>query len=165
MTKGYLIKTVLSLTMLSTVALAQENVDAIEKARQAKEAADKAAAEAAAAIVGQGGDLPFSTLRKAAHFTGGVPGLVDAVGTRAREKGTLPSQADELLASLGPVVDEIRGAVDIVHMERSKSVTLIARQALSGDYSIFENKSLSILPRTSLPKFPRSGKRKSRNHR
>ena len=49
MTKGYLIKTILSLTMLSTVALAQENVDAIEKARQAKEAADKAAAEAAAA--------------------------------------------------------------------------------------------------------------------
>ena len=49
MTKGYLIKTILSLAMLSTVALAQENVDAIEKARQAKEAADKAAAEAAAA--------------------------------------------------------------------------------------------------------------------
>ena len=49
MTKGYLLKTILSLTMLSTVALAQENVDAIEKARQAKEAADKAAAEAAAA--------------------------------------------------------------------------------------------------------------------
>ncbi len=49
MTKGYLIKTILSLMMLSTVVLAQENVDAIEKARQAKEAADKAAAEAAAA--------------------------------------------------------------------------------------------------------------------
>ena len=49
MTKGYLIKIVVSLTMLLTVVAAQENVDAIEKARQAKEAADKAAAEAAAA--------------------------------------------------------------------------------------------------------------------
>ena len=49
MTKGYLIKIVVSLTMMLTVVTAQENVDAIEKARQAKEAADKAAAEAAAA--------------------------------------------------------------------------------------------------------------------
>ena len=49
MTKGYLIKILVSLTMLFAVATAQENVDAIEKARQAKEAADKAAAEAAAA--------------------------------------------------------------------------------------------------------------------
>ena len=49
MTKGYLIKIVVSLTMMLTALTAQENVDAIEKARQAKEAADKAAAEAAAA--------------------------------------------------------------------------------------------------------------------
>ena len=49
MTKSYLIKIVVSFFMLLTVSAAQENVDAIEKARQAKEAADKAAAEAAAA--------------------------------------------------------------------------------------------------------------------
>ena len=49
MTKGNLLKTILSLTMLCTVVVAQEQVDAIEKARQAKEAADKAAEEAAAA--------------------------------------------------------------------------------------------------------------------
>ena len=49
MTKGYLLKTIFSLSMLCTVVVAQEQVDAIEKARQAKEAADKAAAEAAAA--------------------------------------------------------------------------------------------------------------------
>jgi len=49
MTKGNLLKGVLSLSLLFTVVLAQNNVDAIEKARQAKEAADKAAAEAAAA--------------------------------------------------------------------------------------------------------------------
>ena len=50
MTKGYLIKIVVSLTMMLTALTAQENVDAIEKARQAKEAADKAAAEAAAVV-------------------------------------------------------------------------------------------------------------------
>ena len=49
MTKGYLIKILVSFTMMLTALTAQENVDAIEKARQAKEAADKAAAEAAAA--------------------------------------------------------------------------------------------------------------------
>ena len=49
MTKGNLIKIVISLMMMLTAVTAQENVDAIEKARQAKEAADKAAAEAAAA--------------------------------------------------------------------------------------------------------------------
>tara|TARA_B100001248_G_scaffold262412_1_gene258255 strand:+ start:1911 stop:2804 length:894 start_codon:yes stop_codon:yes gene_type:complete len=49
MTKGYLIKIIVSFTMMLTAVKAQENVDAIEKARQAKEAADKAAAEAAAA--------------------------------------------------------------------------------------------------------------------
>ena len=49
MTKGYLIKIAVSLAMMLTAVKAQENVDAIEKARQAKEAADKAAAEAAAA--------------------------------------------------------------------------------------------------------------------
>ena len=78
---------------------------------------DFGAAEAAAAIVGQAGDLPFATLRKAAHFTGGVPGLVDAVAISARSAGDLPRRSDELLASLGAVVDEIRGAVDIVHMD------------------------------------------------
>ena len=49
MTKGYFIKIVVSLTLMLSAVTAQENVDAIEKARQAKEAADKAAAEAAAA--------------------------------------------------------------------------------------------------------------------
>ena len=49
MTKGILMKSLLSISLMFTVAIAQDQVDAIEKARQAKEAADKAAAEAAAA--------------------------------------------------------------------------------------------------------------------
>jgi hypothetical protein len=46
-----------------------------------------------------------------------VPGLVEAMGERIRQDSAVPSHDDELLASLGPVVDEIRGAVDIVHMD------------------------------------------------
>ena len=49
MTKRYFTRVALSFAMLLSIVSAQENVDAIEKARQAKEAADKAAAEAAAA--------------------------------------------------------------------------------------------------------------------
>jgi len=49
MTKGIFIKNMLALALLFSGVYAQENVDAIEKARQAKEAADKAAAEAASA--------------------------------------------------------------------------------------------------------------------
>ncbi len=49
MTKGTFLKTTVVFTLLLSFGLAQENVDAIEKARQAKEAADRAAADAAAA--------------------------------------------------------------------------------------------------------------------
>ena len=49
MIKDNLLKSILASTLLVTAVFAQDNVDAIEKARQAKEAADKAAEEAAAA--------------------------------------------------------------------------------------------------------------------
>ena len=49
MTISNLMKTILCFSILCTIGMAQEQVDAIEKARQAKEAADKAAEEAAAA--------------------------------------------------------------------------------------------------------------------
>ena len=49
MTIGNLMKTIICFSILCTIGMAQEQVDAIEKARQAKEAADKAAEEAAAA--------------------------------------------------------------------------------------------------------------------
>ncbi|MEC8192878.1 MAG: hypothetical protein VX944_05890 [Myxococcota bacterium] len=78
---------------------------------------DYGEAEAAAAIVGRVGNVPFATLQKAAHFSGGVPGLVEAMSDRIRRSAVVPRADDELLASLGTVVDEIRGAVDIVHMD------------------------------------------------
>ena len=49
MIKNVLVKVLVSLPLLVGTLYAQDGVDAIEKARQAKEAADKAAAEAAAA--------------------------------------------------------------------------------------------------------------------
>ena len=49
MIKDTFLKTTVVFTLLLSFGLAQENVDAIEKARQAKEAADRAAADAAAA--------------------------------------------------------------------------------------------------------------------
>jgi hypothetical protein len=78
---------------------------------------DYGEAEAAAVIVDQVGDLPFASLRKAAHFSGGVPGIVSAVGERVRLNSSLPAEDDALFESLGPLADEIRGAVDIVHMD------------------------------------------------
>jgi hypothetical protein len=78
---------------------------------------DYGEAEAAAVIINSGTSVPFEHLRKAAHFTGGVPGLVGAMSERLRGDSSIPTEDDELLHSLGSVVDEIRGAVDIVHMD------------------------------------------------
>jgi len=61
--------------------------------------------------------LSGADVANVARFTGGIPGLVDAVGAQARLKGSLPEDDDSLLYSLGPLVDEIRGAVDIVQMD------------------------------------------------
>ena len=49
MTMSNLYKTIIALPLVLTLGIAQQETDAIEKARQAKEAAEKAAAEAAAA--------------------------------------------------------------------------------------------------------------------
>ena len=92
---------------------------------------DFGTAEAAAAIVGKAGTLPINVLRKAAHFTGGVPRLVDAVSARCQSDASLPDEDDALLASMGSVVEEIRGAVDIVHMDSALADRLY--ELASGD--------------------------------
>lgn len=76
--------------------------------------ADLGEAEAAAAIVSRAGPLPYRQLERVARFTGGVPGLVYAVGDVIRRLGQVPLYRDELLQSTGTMADEIRGAVDIV---------------------------------------------------
>lgn len=78
------------------------------------ELADYGETEAAAAIVGRAGPLPIRIIEGAARFTGGIPSLVEAVGRQARERRVLPVEEDILLASMGPITDEIQGAVDIV---------------------------------------------------
>jgi hypothetical protein len=70
--------------------------------------------EAAAAIVGRAGPLPMRQLELAVRFSGGVPGLVEALGREARSSGRLPMRREELLGCLGPLGVEMRSAVDIV---------------------------------------------------
>lgn len=75
---------------------------------------DYGEAEAAAALVGQTGPAVRMLLEGAARFTGGVPAMVDALGEGARRLGAIPRSQSGLIRALGPIADEIRGAVDIV---------------------------------------------------
>lgn len=74
---------------------------------------DYAEAEAAAALVGRSGPLPVRLIEAAARFSGGVPDLIDTLGRQARAGG-LGADPHALLGALGPMADEMRGAVDIV---------------------------------------------------
>ncbi len=76
--------------------------------------ADYGEAEAAAAIVGRAGPVPLRVLEQVAKFTGGVPGAIEALGRAARRDGGLPTRPEDILGALGPLADEMRGAVDIV---------------------------------------------------
>ncbi len=75
---------------------------------------DYGEAEAAAALVGQTGPAVRMLLEGAARFTGGVPAMVHALGEGARRIGAIPRSQSGLIRTLGPIADEIRGAVDIV---------------------------------------------------
>jgi hypothetical protein len=74
---------------------------------------DLGEAEAAATLVARVGLASPMRLETAARFTGGVPDIVDRLGTGARELGQLPSSASGMVRALGPLADEIRCAVDI----------------------------------------------------
>ncbi len=83
--------------------------------------------EAVAAIVGRAGPIPVRQAELAARFSGGIPGLVESFGKQGRALGRLPVKREELMASLGPLADEMRGAVDIVaaHDELSDRLSLL----------------------------------------
>jgi len=51
---------------------------------------------------------------EAARFSGGMPALVEGLGQRACERRKLEQDPWALLATMGPVADEIRGVIDIV---------------------------------------------------
>ncbi len=80
---------------------------------QATELQDYSEAETIAAIVQRCGPRPPAQLRLLAGFTGGIPELVEAVADAVnRSRGRL--DAESLLAGLGPLGDQMRGAIDIV---------------------------------------------------
>jgi hypothetical protein len=66
--------------------------------------------EAAAALIMGAGLAPPAALLRATKFTGGIPAVVAAVAEGASQDG-LPGQPEELLRTMGPVADEVRGAV------------------------------------------------------
>lgn len=69
--------------------------------------------EAVEALLEQGGSFPGRALRSLAGFTGGVPVLVETLAERIAS-GRVPAlHPQALLGALGPVADELRGAVDI----------------------------------------------------
>lgn len=70
-------------------------------------------AEAAAALIGQTGPVGRRELEGAARFSGGIPAVVHALGAGARATGALPAGNSALLRCIGPLAEEIRGAVSI----------------------------------------------------
>jgi hypothetical protein len=78
------------------------------------EVADYAEVEAQAALMGRAGPMPLRLVEQVARFSGGIPGLVEELGRRARIDGQLPARRQDLVAALGSLADEMRGAVDIV---------------------------------------------------
>lgn len=92
--------------------------------------------EAVEALLEQGGSFPGRALRSLAGFTGGVPVLVDTLAERIAS-GRVPAlHPQALLSALGPVADELRGAVDIAlaHGELAERLSvLLAGEALQED--------------------------------
>jgi hypothetical protein len=74
------------------------------------ELTDFAEAEAAAAMVMQVGAIPPRLLQRAAQFTGGVPAVVAALAQGTGD-GVFPGQPEEMVRALGPLADELRGAM------------------------------------------------------
>jgi hypothetical protein len=74
------------------------------------ELSDFGEAEAAAALVMQVGAIPPRLLERAARFSGGVPAVVAALGRGAGD-GVFPGQPEEMIRAMGPLADELRGAM------------------------------------------------------
>ena len=63
------------------------------------------------------GEEEAAGIDRLVRFTGGVPALVAAVGDGMGRLGGLPADDTALLRCLGPVADELRGAVDIANAD------------------------------------------------
>ncbi len=114
------------------------------------ELADFGQTEAAAAIVGRAGPLPMQDLELVSRFTGGIPGLVDAVGRHAETEGRLPRSRDELLRCFGALTDEMKGVIDIVvshDLRADRLQVLLGGEALPRDEAVDRPLLLSGLVR------------------
>ncbi|MBN2800914.1 MAG: hypothetical protein JXX28_17385 [Deltaproteobacteria bacterium] len=78
---------------------------------------DYAEEEATSALAELGVERPEEELAQAVRLVGGVPTLLDVVGRHAMETGVLVQRMDELWRVLGPVSDELRAAVSILHAD------------------------------------------------
>jgi hypothetical protein len=58
--------------------------------------------------------MPMRQLEQIAQFTGGVPGLVNAVARSVQSDPSLRIEDGALLERLGPVADEVRSTLDII---------------------------------------------------
>lgn len=88
--------------------------------------ADYGEEEAERALVEAAGPLPRRSLAALARFTGGVPQLVESLGAFIRTRGAPALSPDSLLAGLGPLGFELRGAVDIANADDALADRLMA---------------------------------------
>lgn len=89
---------------------------------------DYGPSEAATALVGRFGPYPRRALGQLAGFTGGIPDLVDALGARVLALGPAGLGPEALMQTLGPAMDEIRGAVDIASSNGALADRLLCLQ-------------------------------------
>ncbi len=73
--------------------------------------ADFGEIEATESLVLQLGAVDPAEVERAARFSGGVPAIVQALASGVARADELPTSPQELLRAVGPVGDEIRGAV------------------------------------------------------
>src|SRR5690606_13500151 len=59
-----------------------------------------------------------AVLRRAVDVVGGVPAMLDRLGASAEERGgRMATNREELFVDLGPLTDEVRGAVSMVNSD------------------------------------------------
>ncbi|MSP54840.1 MAG: hypothetical protein EXR69_04430 [Myxococcales bacterium] len=68
-------------------------------------------AEAAATFLRHLGVMPFPVLQRVSRFTGGVPGLVDALCAGAAQRGPVALHSGDLFRLMGPLAKDLRAAV------------------------------------------------------
>jgi hypothetical protein len=83
--------------------------------REVMRLADYGREEAVEALAEYTGPVEPSRLTAIVQVIGGVPALIDKLGGEAETRGTLTVDKDALWRTLGPLAEEIRGAMSIVN--------------------------------------------------